>query len=118
MYRLPIRQNKWNCSCKSRDEGRVLLKKEGNTLPIDISSSRRINLLGYRAYDPIYSGSGSGSVSAADAVSIAASLERAGFELNPALIEEGVYEQVQAEEASIGFNTASFGIHEAPDVCL
>ena len=96
------------------DEGMVLLKNEGNTLPIDISSSRRINLLGYRAYDPIYSGSGSGSVSAADAVSIAASLERAGFELNPALIEEGVYEQVQAEEASIGFNTASFGIHEAP----
>lgn len=74
------------------DEGMVLLKNEGNTLPIDISSSRRINLLGYRAYDPIYSGSGSGSVSAADAVSIAASLERAGFELNPALIEEGVYE--------------------------
>ena len=65
------------------DEGMVLLKNKNNTLPLE--SGTKINLLGYGAWNPFYSGSGSGSVSASDSVSIEGALTAAGFEINPAL---------------------------------
>lgn len=41
------------------DEGMVLMKNENDILPLE--KETKINLLGYCAYNPIFSGSGSGS---------------------------------------------------------
>lgn len=93
------------------DEGMVLLENNGSTLPL--SSGTKVNLLGYYAYNPIYSGSGSGSVSASDAVSIADSLTNAGIEVNPAVEASGIYgKDSESDGESIGFMTASFSIDE------
>lgn len=65
------------------DEGMVLMKNENMTLPLE--KGTKINLLGYCAYNPFYSGSGSGSVSDEDSVTVVSALTDAGFEINPDL---------------------------------
>lgn len=92
------------------EEGMVLLENEGDALPLEEGS--KINLLGYRSYDPIYSGSGSSNVASSDAVSIVQSLEDAGFEINPALEDEGVYTSAEAEGSSVGYSDSTFSIDE------
>lgn len=84
------------------DEGMVLLKNENNTLPLAIGT--KINLLGYCAYNPHYSGSGSGSVDAADAVSIVSALETAGFELNSALVSADIFPDLPEDTNPFGWN--------------
>ena len=90
------------------DEGIVLLKNNDSTLPFE--KGAKLNLLGYGAYNPCYSGSGSGSVSADDAVSIVQSLEDAGFELNPSL--EALYPAAQIEGRKIGWTTITLAHSE------
>ena len=92
------------------DEGMTLLENNNDTLPL--AEGTKINLLGYYSYNPIYSGSGSGSVSASDAISIQASLEDAGFEVNPAVLESGIYEVEETSDNEIGFSTSSFTYEE------
>jgi beta-glucosidase len=89
-------------------EGMVLMTNQNNTLPL---TSGKVNLLGYYAYNPYYSGTGSSSVSASDAVSIVQSLEDAGFEINPACID--MYDITEASDKDIGFNgDADLSINE------
>ena len=92
------------------DEGMVLMENENSTLPL--KSGTKINLLGYCAYNPIYSGSGSGSVAAEDAVSIEQALKLAGFEVNTAPVSEGVYPVAEAQAATMGFFTANLSIDD------
>lgn len=96
------------------EQGMVLMRNENNTLPLDTSNGHKVNLLGYRAYDPIYTGSGSGSTSAAGAIDIVSALESAGIEVNPAPVNEGVYDVVEGEEKGVGFMGATFYIDERP----
>ncbi len=100
-----------NLAYSIAEEGMVLLENKNGTLPLkDVT---KVNLLGYYAYNPYYSGSGSGNVSATDSVSIVDSLKNAGIEVNPALETSGIYKTVEAEKTeSIGFMTASFSIDE------
>ncbi|MBE5917472.1 MAG: hypothetical protein E7273_11600 [Pseudobutyrivibrio ruminis] len=85
------------------DEGMVLLKNENNTLPLEPGS--KVNLLGYNAWNPLYSGSGSGSVSATDAVSIEDALTAAGFEVNPALaVDKSFWPEKPADTNPYGYN--------------
>lgn len=63
-------------------EGIVLLKNNG-ALPL--SAPAKVTLLGRDAADPVYGGSGSGSVDPDKAVDLRAGLERAGFEVNDAV---------------------------------
>ena len=93
------------------DEGMTLLQNNGDVLPL--AEGTKVNLLGYYSYNPIYSGSGSGSVSASDAISIQASLEDAGFEINPAVLDAGIYTVEETSDNSIGFSTTSFTVDEA-----
>lgn len=100
------------------DEGMVLMENKENTLPL--KSDTKVNLLGYYAYNPVYSGSGSGQVSASDSISIVSSLESSGFEINPALEESGIYAPVKEDEAKVkageegvGFMAASLAVNEA-----
>ena len=84
------------------DEGMTLLKNEDGTLPL--APGTKINLLGYAAYNPFLSGSGSGSVSADDSVTIAKSLTAAGFEVNPALDVPGMWPEKPADTNPYGYN--------------
>ena len=95
------------------EEGIVLMENNDNALPL--ASGTKVNLLGYIAYNPIYSGGGSGSVSASDSISFQSSLEAAGIEVNPAVLESGIYgttEEDTGEEASVGFSTSDLTIDE------
>lgn len=78
------------------DEGMVLLQNDRNTLPL---TGKKINLLGYCGFYPVYSGSGSGNSASSDKVDFRQSLEAAGFSVNPAPIDEGVY---PAEDPNTG----------------
>ncbi|HEY0187569.1 MAG TPA: glycoside hydrolase family 3 C-terminal domain-containing protein [Cellulomonas sp.] len=95
------------------EEGMVLLRNDGDSLPLDTSSgSTKVNLLGYYGYNPLYSGAGSGSVSASDAIDVLSSLEAAGIEVNSAPVDEGVYDVQSAEDKGVGFSSATFSIDE------
>lgn len=92
------------------EEGFVLLKNEDQALPLE--SGKKINLLGYKAYDPYYASSGSGRGSAADAVSTKDALEAAGFTVNPAPEDAGIYKTAGKADKSLGMSVAKFSIDE------
>lgn len=89
-------------------EGAVLLRNEDDALPL--AGGAKINLLGYRAYDPVYGGTGSGMTDASSAITLKRGLEDAGFEVNDAV--ESVYTENNGNEGTIGFVTASYAINE------
>lgn len=60
-------------------EGIVLLKNEGDLLPLPAGS--QVSLLGLTALDPVYGGTGSGAVDTADAPNYADVLAGVGYEL-------------------------------------
>lgn len=62
------------------DEGIVLLKNEENALPLD--GVDKLNVFGWSSTNPIYGGTGSGSVNTATCVTLLQGLEDAGYELN------------------------------------
>ncbi|MGM9538526.1 MAG: glycoside hydrolase family 3 C-terminal domain-containing protein [Candidatus Onthomonas sp.] len=62
------------------DEGIVLLKNEDNALPL--SGVSKLNVFGWSSTNPIYGGTGSGSVDESTCVTLLQGLEDAGFELN------------------------------------
>lgn len=64
-------------------EGIVLAKNSGATLPLPRGA--KVTMLGRAAADPVYGGSGSGSVNTKDAVTARAGLENAGFQINDAV---------------------------------
>ncbi len=60
-------------------EGIVLLKNEGNVLPLAVGS--QVSLIGLTALDPVYGGTGSGAVDASDAPNYVDVLTDVGYEL-------------------------------------
>jgi len=98
----------YNTAYQIAEEGMVLLKNEEDSLPL--AEGTKVNLLGYYAYNPYYSGSGSGTVSTSDVISIKQALEDAGFEVNSAL--ESLYPATEDETASIGFDSGALKIDE------
>src|SRR5690625_3263006 len=66
-------------------EGIVLAKHENQALPL--ASGAKVTMLGRTAADPVYGGSGSGSVDTSTAVNARGGLENAGFEVNDAVFE-------------------------------
>ena len=93
------------------EEGTTLLKNENSALPL--ASGSKVNLLGYRAYDPVYTGSGSGSTNSDGAIDFKTALESAGFEVNTAAYDAGVYNKQEESSSSLGFSSATFTIDEA-----
>ena len=90
----------------------VLLENNGDVLPLDTATESKVNLLGYYAYNPYYSGTGSGSTDATNAVSIVQGLENAGFEVNTAPLDEGVYEEEETDDSDLGFEEATYTVEE------
>ena len=81
-------------------EGIVLLKNNG-ALPL--SAPAKVTLLGRDAADPVYGGSGSGSVDPDKAVDLRAGLERAGFEVNGAVYDVlSAYASFHEEMTALG----------------
>lgn len=80
-------------------EGMVLLKNDGGLLPLANGSG--LNLFGWSSTNPVYGGTGSGSLNDAyHTVSILESLESAGFQINSDLTD--FYTGYWAEQATVG----------------
>lgn len=96
------------------EEGAVLLKNENGALPLRKGS--KVSLLGVNSYDPVYGGTGSGSIKIDDVISFVDSMEKSGLELNEAL--KDVYESegfAQYKRSVDGqFGTTTLLINEAP----
>lgn len=65
-------------------EGITLLKNADDALPM---AAGAVTLFGRTAAEPVYGGSGSGSVDVSTAVNVRGGLEHAGFEINDAVYE-------------------------------
>lgn len=96
------------------EEGTVLLKNENNALPL--AKGSKVSLVGVTAYDPVYGGTGSGTISVSDAVNYVASLEAAGLEVNSTLTELYTSEDwAQYKRGTDGsFGATALMIREAP----
>lgn len=102
-------------SLEIAEEGMVLMKNEGNALPL--APGEKVNLLGYAAYHPYLSGTGTGAVSSGNPVGVLSALEEAGLEVNPAPGRSGIYgdwEHALDGAGRIGFIPADFSGKEAP----
>ena len=94
-------------------EGMVLLENNDDTLPLDTATETKVNLLGYYAYNPNYSGTGSGGTDETEnTVSIVDGLTNAGFEVNTAVLDEGVYEVDESSSSDLGFEEATYTVEE------
>ena len=71
---------------KIEEEGIVLLKNDGNALPLT-QQTPRVSVFGKNSADIVLGGSGSGGGNTQGSVSLYQGLENAGFELNPALVD-------------------------------
>lgn len=67
------------------DEGFVLLKNVQNNLPFK-SAVKNISLFGKNSVNPVYSGTGSSGGTSGTTIGILESLQNAGFNVNPSLV--------------------------------
>lgn len=81
------------------NEGIVLTKNADSFLPI---APQKINVFGWASTNPIYGGTGSGTVDTTTAVGILEGLENAGFETNSELSE--MYVEYRADRPAISIN--------------
>ncbi|MCR5078423.1 MAG: glycoside hydrolase family 3 C-terminal domain-containing protein, partial [Bacilli bacterium] len=68
------------------EEGAVLLKNENNALPLK-EGSRKVTLFGVGSVDPVYSGTGSGSVDASTAETFESAFNGKGMSVNPTVTD-------------------------------
>lgn len=80
----------------SAADGMVLLKNDGNALPIP-GDKKKVALYGCAAYNWIAGGTGSGNVNRAYTVSLLDGLKNAGFELVDVSLEERYAKHIEAE---------------------
>lgn len=81
------------------NEGVVMTKNDDSFLPI---APEKLNVFGWASTNPIYGGTGSGTVDASTAVGILDGLENAGFETNQELSD--MYVEYRAERPVISIN--------------
>lgn len=86
-------------------EGITLLRNENGTLPLNTDSGTlKVNLLGERAYNPVYGGTGSSAGDTSGAVTLVQALNENGFEVNPALENSKIYNEKKDDDGSgMGF---------------
>ena len=92
------------------DEGIVLLKNEGRTLPL---TAGNLNVFGWASTNPVYGGTGSGALNDAyHTVTLLEGLENAGFTLNTELSD--FYTAYRADRPSIAMGTQDWTLPEPP----
>ncbi|MGN1022822.1 MAG: glycoside hydrolase family 3 protein [Lachnospiraceae bacterium] len=82
------------------EEGMVLLKNEDGALPL--AKGTKLNVFGWASTNPVYGGTGSGSVDTSKAITLLQGLTDAGFELNDDISD--FYVNFCAERPEIGMN--------------
>ena len=93
------------------EEGFVLLKNEGNALPM--ASGKKLNLFGWASTNPIYGGAGSGGINALfPIVSLIDALKNAGFEINQELVD--FYTGFAANRAAVSITAQNWNLPEPP----
>lgn len=80
-------------------EGIVLTKNENSTLPMKAGN---LNVFGWASTNPVYGGTGSGTIDVTTAVSILDGLENAGFTLNKELSD--MYTKYRADRPVVSIN--------------
>ena len=81
------------------EEGIVLLENEGDVLPL--AGGSKLNVFGWSSTNPVYGGTGSGSLSDAyPTVSLLEGLQNAGFEVNQTLVD--FYTSYRAARPTVG----------------
>ncbi|WP_454051042.1 glycoside hydrolase family 3 N-terminal domain-containing protein [Cellulomonas sp. Marseille-Q8402] len=94
-------------------EGITLLENDG-ALPL--AGGARISVFGQSAVDPVYGGTGAGSLDASQAVSLEDSLTDAGLELNPTLLdfyESGAGSEYRRTIPDV-YGVGEFAVNEVP----
>lgn len=84
---------------RTAEEGIVMLKNDDGALPLEKGN---LNVFGWASTNPVYGGTGSGTVDASTAVSILDGLENAGFTLNTELSD--MYTEYRADRPVIAIN--------------
>ena len=84
---------------ETANEGIILAKNDDGYLPL---SPQRINVFGWASTNPIYGGTGSGTVDTTTAVGILQGLQNAGFETNKEL--SAMYTAYRADRPTITIN--------------
>lgn len=93
------------------EEGTVLLKNDGNLLPLE--NSNQLNVFGWSSTNPCYGGVGSGALSDSyPVVSLEEGLTNAGFELNQELSE--FYKEYRAERPEVTMFSQDWTLPEPP----
>ena len=82
---------------QSASEGMVLLKNEGETLPI--KDAKKVALFGMTSYNFIAGGTGSGNVNKAYTIDLLTGLKEAGFEVNEKL--KNLYEGYKSYQLAL-----------------
>ena len=80
-------------------EGIVLTKNEDGMLPMEAGN---LNVFGWASTNPVYGGTGSGTIDVSTAVDILSGLENAGFNLNTELSD--MYTEYRADRPVISIN--------------
>ncbi len=80
-------------------EGIILAKNDDNALPMEAGN---LNVFGWASTNPVYGGTGSGTIDVSTAVSILDGLESAGFTLNTELSD--MYTEYRADRPVISIN--------------
>jgi beta-glucosidase len=94
-------------------EGITLLDNDG-ALPL--AAGARLSVFGQSAVDPVYGGTGAGSLDASQAVDLEESLTEAGFELNPTLwdfYESGAGSEFRRSIPDV-YGVGEFAVNEVP----
>jgi beta-glucosidase len=94
-------------------EGITLLHNDG-ALPL--AAGARLSVFGQSAVDPVYGGTGAGSLDASQAVDLEESLTEAGFELNPTLwdfYESGAGSEFRRSIPDV-YGAGEFAVNEVP----
>lgn len=89
-------------------EGIVLLKNDDNALPLE--NVDKLNVFGWSSTNPIYGGTGSGSVDESKCVTLLQGLEDAGFETNTELSD--FYTAYRETRPNVAMNAQDWTIPE------
>lgn len=92
-------ENSRNTIEEIADEGIVMTKNEDSFLPI---APQKLNVFGWASTNPVYGGTGFGTVDTSTAVGILKGLENAGFETNKEISE--MYREYREERPAISIN--------------
>lgn len=90
-------------------EGIILAKNDGGVLPL---TEKNLNVFGWASTNPIYGGTGSGTIDVTTAVSLLGGLENAGFNLNKDLIN--LYTAYRQDRPVVGIFEQEWSLPEVP----